>query len=52
MALRVNAQEQVQAFKTEVEFIASALGHIGQKAPLGSKFLLVYCGGDGSNLNL
>lgn len=37
VALQVDAQEQVQGFKTEVEFIASALGQIGQRVFLASK---------------
>ena len=37
VAQQVDAQEQIHTFKTEVEFIASALSQIGQRIPLASK---------------
>lgn len=37
VALKVDAQEQVQTFKTEVEFIASVLSQIGNRIFLASK---------------
>ncbi|VDB88782.1 unnamed protein product [Peniophora sp. CBMAI 1063] len=41
VALQVDAQEQVQTFKTEVEFIASALGQIGQRIFLAKGYCLL-----------
>lgn len=37
VAIQVDAQEQIHTFKTEVEFIASALGQVGNRVALASE---------------